>query len=399
MSRIVAVDYETVELTDAGPVASTEAYRTNFRVSSCAFTYREAGKLVSWFVEGEDAVRAELEKLTQDKIVVHNLGFEQMVTMCRFPALKLNWHADTMRLAQVYDNGGKDTDIDWVVLPENVLVPEDKPKVKRVPLSGLGLSKCAHRILGDTTNHKAEAHDWIYANVPKSKGKAGKFLHLLPRDIMVRYNVADTEITLRLYEYMTRAFVQLEYDWTFDHSLYMSSVVHIAQSKIRGVRVDRPALQEFELDLKQEIDKIGSDFRTAFEAPILQIEQDRLDKWVSKVKTEKGRNNRRTKWADRHPTAVKEVRFNVGSNAQLAALFVGKLGMVAKFLTDKGAPSFKSAMLSQWAEGGAMLKIRRKRMLVLKQTQALLGLSEYDGRWHCSLKAAGTSTGRYAGGS
>lgn len=397
--RTIAVDYETVELTAAGPVASTEAYRDNFRVSSCAFTYREDGRLVSWFVEGEDEVRAELEKLGNAPLIAHNLPFELLVSRCRFPDLKLNWVADTMRLAQVYDNGGRDSDFDYVLLPENILVPDDKPKLKRVPTSGLGLVKCAHRILGDSTNHKAEAHNWIYANVPKSKGKAGKLLHLLPRDILVRYNIADTEITLRLYEYCLREFKRLEFDWTFDHRLYLSSVEHIVNAQIRGVPVDRPALQAFELDLKAEMAKIGQDFRDRFAAPIEQVEHDRLTAWLSKVKTQKGKDKRRAKWEARDPKAVKEVGFNVGSNNQLAALFVGKMEMAARFFTDKGAPSFKSAMLSQWGEAGAMLKTRRKRQIVLKQVQSLLALTEYDGRWHVSLRAAGTATGRYSGGS
>ncbi len=90
--------------------------------------------------------------------------------------------------------------------------------------------------------------------------------------------------------------------------------------------------------------------------------------------------------------------FNVGSNKQLAALFVGKLKMTPKFVTKTGQPSFKSAFLSQWGEGGDMLKKRRKRLLVLKQCDSLLALSEYDGRWHVDLKACGTTTGRFAGG-
>jgi hypothetical protein len=37
-------------------------------------------------------------------------------------------------------------------------------------------------------------------------------------------------------------------------------------------------------------------------------------------------------------------------------------------------------------------------MLVLAQIDSLLELSEADGRWHIDLKAAGTVTGRFAGG-
>lgn len=399
MIRIVACDYETVELTDAGPQASTEAYRPNFRVASCAFTERVDGALKSWFVEGEDAVRAELVKLAGARIVVHNAAFETLVTRCRFPDLTVNWYADTMRLAQVYDNGGKDSDFDFVLLPENNLVPDDKPKLKRIPTQGFGLVKCAHRILGEMLNHKAEAYDWLRANVPKAKGHEGSLLHLLPKDILERYNIADTEITLRLYEYCTTYFRDIGFDWTLDHGLYFSSVHHVVGAQIRGVAVDRDALRVFEGQLIKEIDDIGAAFRVRFIAEIAAVEYERLQAWAHDVKTAAGASKRFAKWDERHPTAVKAVAFNVGSNKQLERLFVSKLGIEPKFFTEKGSPSFKSSHLGVWGEGGEMLKTRRKRMIVLKQTQALLALSEFDGRWHPSLKVSGTSSGRMAGGS
>ena len=102
-------------------------------------------------------------------------------------------------------------------------------------------------------------------------------------------------------------------------------------------------------------------------------------------------DKKKNKW-DEH------VRFNVGSNHQLRMIFVDILKMVPKFLTDKGSPSFKSPALPQWGEGGMLLGKRRKRLLVLKQATNLLILSGYDGRFHLDLKACGTSTGRYAGG-
>jgi DNA polymerase I-like protein with 3'-5' exonuclease and polymerase domains len=139
------------------------------------------------------------------------------------------------------------------------------------------------------------------------------------------------------------------------------------------------------------------------------VENRRQHKWVNEPKTQKGKNNRLQKVTAHKHESVRakdnknkydvHVRFNVGSNKQLEMLFCGELGMVAQFKTEKDSPSFKSCFLHQWGDGGTILAKRRKRLLVLKQAQALYELSAYDGRWHMDLKACGTATGRFAGGS
>jgi hypothetical protein len=117
----IVIDYETIEIRgDGSTVGSTEFYRHNFRVSSCAFTERRDGEVRSWYVEGEDAVRVELEKLGNRPIIAHNLQFEMGVTKCRFPDIKLNFWCDTMRMVQNYDNGGGDDAFERIVLD-----PED----------------------------------------------------------------------------------------------------------------------------------------------------------------------------------------------------------------------------------------------------------------------------------
>lgn len=392
---MISLDYETIELTDKGPVASTEAYRSNFRVDSMALAFADGAP--SEFIQGEDAVYQRLLKIPpHTPIIVHNLQFEQIVTKCRFPGLELNFSADTMRLAQLYDNGGDDSDVEYVVNEDTLL--DDDNKIKRKPISGLSLVKCAKRILGAKESHKDEAHTWIRTNVSKSKGKEGKFLNLLPLDILTRYNIADAEITLQLYKYITEYFKSVNFDWSLDWSLYTSTVNHLVNAKIRGILVDRHTLIANRDTVAAEFTKIGVDFAAQYTKEIANIECQRAVDWVCEVKTRKGRTKRYQKWCAGHEVALDKIKFNVGSNKQLALLFMGQLGMSPKFFTEKGAPSFKSAMLSQWGPGGEALKARRKRLLVLKQTESLLALSEHDGQWHSDVKACGTSTGRLAGG-
>jgi hypothetical protein len=396
----IALDYETEE----DGRGSTEAYRPNFRVSSAAFSWRDSsGAIKSEFIQGENSVYYYLERLAKAKIplIAHNIQFETLVTVCRFRDLAhlLNWHACTMRLVQVYDGGGDDLAFEAPSIDDQLDALEgDKPK-KLKSLSGLGLSKSVARILRKP-DHKKEAHDWLKANVDECKSGRhyGANLGKLPPDILRHYNVGDTEATLLLYEFTTKFFKSIKYDWTLDHGLYLNAVRMVVGAKIRGVPVDRDQLTVNRGVVAAEIDEIERGFRARFAAPIAAIERERLLKAVTKLKTLKGRRRllRRVKSDSAHDRKVRV--FNIGSNAQLQSLFVDTLEMPVTFRSDKGRPSFRSAVLGQFGEGGEMLKTRRKRMLVLTQIDSLLELSAFDGRWHLDLKLAATKTGRAAGG-
>lgn len=407
--RVVAFDVETAELQPDGTyVASTEAYRDNFRVTSCAFSWRdETGNIVSRYVEGEEAIQQSmLELLPGNSAICHNAQFEKMVTLCRFADVynKITWHADTMRLVQCYDNGEETwlfeelPDMSEDDVPEPV--EEDKAESKKVAkaksIGGVGLAKAVQRLLKEP-DPKARAYK-VLRDLGVKKGKEGANLHLLPVEEMEAYNLADAVNTLRLYEFCTEDFTVCKYDWSLDHRLYMSTVDLLVQAKIKGVPVDRDKAQKSVETVTQEIDEIERAFKQRFESDIRKVERNLVLKRIRKLKTLRGRKNYLRRLRSGHQGAIDETAFNVGSNQQLAMLFVDVLGIQPKFLTDSGLPSFRSAVLGSYGDGGLMLGKRRKRMIVLAQLQALLRLSEYDGRWHLDIKAAGTSTGRMAGG-
>ena len=404
---ILALDYESVELLpDGSTVASADFWKPTFRVTSCAFTwYDTLGLKQSLFIKGEAEVGVELAKHQDKRILVFNQQFEEGVTTCRYPHIKLNFYCDVMRLAQLYDNGGGFDSFDMVLIEEEVRpeITEDgteaTPEYKKIPLAGFGLSKCSRRIIGSTEDHKAEAHNWLYENVPEcKKGKAGKFLDRLPDDIMERYNIADTETTLDLYEFITTQFAIQEFNWSTDHVLYQASVRNIVGSEIRGIPVNRGGLAEFATTTVTEIENIGAKFRTDYGESITIVERNRAAKWIVAPKTKRGRRARLAKYrADTNAAMLTATKFNPGSNKQLAELFRGVLKFEPVFFTPKGAASFKSAHLHQWGDGGSLLLTRRKRLLVQKQAEAILKQSEFDGRLHIRLKAVGTRTGRFAG--
>jgi hypothetical protein len=402
MYKIICLDFETGELQPDGSFrASTEYYRPLFRVMSCAFSEFVGDEIRSEYLVGEVEVGQRIAELVADsyQFIVHNYQFEKGVFLCRYPHLQPDLAFDTMRLAQVYDNGGDKSAFEVVVDESVVIEYGETPEVKKIPTAGLGLVKCALRILGETVSHKKEAHDWIKANVPGvKKGQEGMYLDRLPPDILRTYNVADTEITLRLYKFITDYFVTIGYDWSLDHQLYKSTADFVVGAKIRGVPINRPlALKNREIVAK-EITEIEQRFLTAYAPQIAEVEEDRLQKWLSKVKTDKGREGRLRKYRAGDPKALKEVKFNPGSGAQLVHLFMIKMGMVPKFFTKKGAPSTKASLLGQWGEPGLMLQKRKKRMIVLKQIDALYAASSHCNRWYIDIKVAGTSTSRMAGG-
>lgn len=397
-------------------------YRPGFYVASCAFCWKaEDGTYKTHYIDGpgaETRIRAFLAKSKGIPLVVHNMQFELGVILCRFPGLidEIDLAVDTMRLVQNWDNGGGefqfmpltyDEQLDFF-LSEFESEPEDGKKKKKSKkkkptqkfVGGLGLKNAGMRLLG-IGDHKATAHEWLRNNVKGCrKGNEGQFLHMLPDDLMREYNIADVITTARLYDFITGEFNRIGFDWRVDHFLYRNTARHIVEAKIEGVRVERENLARNIAGIRSEIDSIELGFAQRFAAEIRRIERAHLRARIAKLKTFRGRKSYIKRFrADPTLFVTDKIQFNVGSNEQLEELFVGELGIQPKFLTETGKPAFRSAVLDVWGDGGSLLKTRRKRLLVLKQSEALLKLSEFDGKAHFDLKLCGTATGRMAGGS
>lgn len=394
--KYVAIDYETVEKLPTGElIASLDFYKASFRVTSCAFAwYGDNGEIRTKYEVGEAKIRARLRDLSANNIpvIAHNQQFEYGVTLCRFPDIRLNWEADTMRLAQLYDNGG-DKYAPAPLDPDELWDEDEDDKVQANPLHGLRLSACSKRILCENDDHKERAYA-VLRGLGVQAGKEAASLHLLPPADMEAYNVADAVNTLRLYKFITTEFASQEYDWRVDNSLFQFMLDRLVRSKIEGVEVDRALIYKSIQDVADEMERIKQDFATKMAEPIKAVEKDLLKKRLSKYKTGLGRDNylARGEWKE-------ECKFNARSTTQLTKLFVVVLGMTPKFLTKKKKPSFRSAVLSQWGEGGIILQKLKKRGIIHAQLLSLHALSEYDGKWHLDIKLCGTSTGRMAGGS
>lgn len=405
---IVSVDYETKDLRGA----SFESFRKDFQIFSLACTWRDpkTQEILNWFSTSPYSIRHKLAELarTQTPVVAHNAPFEMAVTARCHPDLNINWYADTMRLCQTRDAGGDEFSEPILTFEQTVALElgemtEADVKKSWAKTRGLSLEACSARFLPDDRhNHKQEAHQYLLDNF-KIKNHHGRYLDKLPYDILSRYNLGDTLNTLLLYETQVEFFKSINYDWKKDHILYFDRARLINGAYSRGIQINRGKLYQYILKLEKEIKDIETAFFAEFSISIagsLAVKRnDFMEKYLSfdAAKTIRGRWKRLVR-AEAGELDLLFNKFNIGSSKDLETLFCRVLKMTPKFLTPKGAPSFKSTHLSQWGQGGEILLKRKKILLVLQQCVNTWIGSELTGNAHPSIRAAGTRTNRVASG-
>ena len=412
---IISLDYETLDENGG----SLEYWKNTFRVDSCALSwFNKRGTISNHFIQGEERVRGQL-KVIQDQgipLLAHNAQFEVGVTKCRFPEIDIGiFTVDTMRLVQNYDSGGQYS----VTTPDRMSL-EDEAAYLDGTLNiriGLGLTSSASRILDKVWHeHKAVFYKWLRENAGVRKGEEGANLNKLPLDMLKAYNVADTDTALMLYKTITGKFKDDNFDWTFDHKLHINAIDRITGFKIRGYKINRPALEDSIISTYSEIKTIRTEFLDHHKDIIESIERDRTALFIDSVKTPLSKFKRWQAVCDKTETAVGAIEFNPNSTTQLKELFVDRLGLPVKFYTKESkeskkkrdkdptrkpfnpSPSFRAAHLTSYGPGGAILENSKKRQIVHKQSSNLLLLSGIDGRWHMDIRACGAKTGRYNGG-
>jgi DNA polymerase I-like protein with 3'-5' exonuclease and polymerase domains len=339
---LIALDFETTGL---------QMYSPKHSVVCAAIAYRQDGELKSEFIAQND-VLPRLTALQNEghTFCVYNIGFERLVLRSKFPSLNLDIKCDVMRLVQNYDNG------------------ED--------IFSFGLKAAAKRLLPpNVAEWEIEMKDWLYKN-------KGAGIHEAPQDVLHRYNVGDAIATLLLYELITEEFEKEGFNWRTDHSLYMSSAVHVVDAKLRGVRVDCDRLLQYTNAVSKGLENNEVLFRYELLEEITQTEQKITEIEQAKFKKK----------------IVPPQRFNVDSNRHRELLFCDTMGIEPSFLTKTGRPSLKKSHLKQFGEAARLLEARKGRQVVLTQATNLLDLAQEDSRWHIDLKLVGTSTSRFAGG-
>ena len=353
-------------------------WKPGFHIQSMALSWRD-GEIRSWFSADPSQIKRAIYQLagTSRPLIVHNLAFEKGVFETLYPDLEFNWFCDTMRLAQLNDNGG-----DWrdqIFSDIGELDDEESPDL------GLSLEAVASRVLQrDHHHHKQERDDALRAMGVRSR--FGGHIHLLSGDVLERYNIADTTITLEVFEALAPL---LEGVWQRDWIFYHNRTKLMNNAYRRGISINIDALEQYIREIDADVDRVESVFK--------KFHENTLTLWQS--------------WSNIPPEM-----FNVGSNKQLKELFCTIMGMTAKHMTKKGEervkkkeitreealkeyPSFQSKHLSDWGESGLILIQRRKRLLVLSQALCTLEMAKQGGgRAHPEQRVAGTRTNRVSGG-
>lgn len=368
--------------------ASTEYYKPGFKVTSVAYTWRDKGKLRSVFYDDPVMIRKSLLKLekSQRPVIVHNLSFELGVITTLFPDLNINWQYDTMRMCFLRDGEGE-----WHK-PSGVstllgTAPPTAPK-------GLSLTKCAVRYLGHEGNaHKAEAYEWLekHHNITK---KHGAHLHLLPRELMARYNMADTEVTYLLWEDCQQYFKSINYSDRRDWQLYCMKTGLFSVAYVDGFHIDRPEMLEYIKYAESELERIDNELLEFIGDDILQqFEHDRIEMDLKKLKSQKN-----IEAARQRRLKSGKLKFNPGSGKQLADLLMKYCDIKPTIFTKKGTPSTARDDLWQWGEAGRILTKKGKLKLQLGQALGIYMAAAYDGKWHVEVKPVTTITNRVKGG-
>ena len=399
---VVAIDFETSDSRGA----SYQFFRKDFKIFSVAISWRSptTNLIESYFTLSPGGIRSLLKFLSesQHKVIAHNLPYEMGCTTACY-GYNLNWYADTMRLSQLRDGGGNEFDMSVELTLEQEMQLElgeieDVSQFAKKS-KGLSLEACAMRFLeSDMHSHKSTAHDYL-KETHGIKKNYGRYLHLLPYAQLKQYNTADTDVTLLLYEEHVQYFNLIKFNWFRDNKFYLVRAKYMTEAYIRGLCIDQQALLDYICEIEQEIEDINQQFMTKFAEEIKLVESSRFTASMErslKLKTKKGKYNRILKLFQ--GKYVEEYTFNINSSSYLKILFCDVLKMSPKFLTPKGSPSFKAAHLNQWGEGGKILAIRKKRLLVLQQTVNTLIDSFHDGNTHPGIKISGTRTNRVAGG-
>ena len=99
---IIAFDFETTGL---------NYWEPDFRVLSAAFAWSsDDGRIKTRYLVGEEEIGAQINIIRNMgiRLVAHNYSFDGACLLYRFNRAWAHDDVDTMRLVQVYDNGGKD---------------------------------------------------------------------------------------------------------------------------------------------------------------------------------------------------------------------------------------------------------------------------------------------------
>ena len=392
--NVVALDFETTGL---------GVYKSGIKVTSISLSRYIKGKIHNIFIDDEHKIYKTLQNLANNKVpvIVYNYGFEALVMHCKYPGIKLNVTGDVLRLVQ----------------QEGTQWGKRAFSLKNAVV--MLLPRKYHGYENDIKN-------WIIENVTylAADGKTkspnslnwGRFIYLAPHDKLKRYNELDTEMTLRIYEAIWEKWFVEEPEYlkskhknitddelytieemSFDHAIYLLNCERVARAEARGMQVDIYELLCGFHSAKNKLETMESRFFEQHKDGIAEVQRRRAKSlWLEKQNTLKSKKYLEIWTLEYAKSKIKP--FNYNSDLDLKMLLVDVYGQVPKYFSKKTKrPSFSAKVMHQWT-GIDILKEKGALEQAMKQARNLIYLSFEDGLYHPSIKVAGTTTGRLAGG-
>lgn len=369
-----------------------------------------------------------LEILSDKKLVMHNASFDTRITI-NFADVDLlsNLHADTMLMMHTLNEEG----------------PFGLKEISQIRAQDIGFTA------EDIANQEQLE---LQENVIKNGGqwkKTQKDIYMADLLVLAKYAIADTDLTLRLYNLFSKELKQQElHDFFYkDEVMPLYKKVTIPMEHA-GVHLDMPKLTKLSEEIKQDIAAIEKSLTTAIleskegqefvrrlceevgtkvsggfaqavaEYYNLDLPKGENGKYSITVKTLKalpdsaGKTILENKSVEGVPEEIiEEIQynilkkdgplFNLNSKQQLGTLIFDIMGIKPLSTTEKGAPQFNEDMIEHLAEKNIVswakeLRVYNKLVKISGSSYERFLEEQEEGVFYPYYKQHGTTSGRYS---
>lgn len=369
-----------------------------------------------------------LEILSDKKLIMHNASFDTRITI-NFADVDLlsNLHADTMLMMHTLNEEG----------------PFGLKEISQIRAQDIGFTA------EDIANQEQLE---LQENVIKNGGqwkKTQKDIYMADLLVLAKYAIADTDLTLRLYNLFSKELKQQElHDFFYkDEVMPLYKKVTIPMEHA-GVHLDMPKLTKLSEEIKQDIatiekslttaileskegqefvrrlcEEVGTKVSGGFAQAIaeyynLDLPKGENGKYSITVKTLKalpdsaGKTILENKSVEGIPEEiVEEIQynilkkdgplFNLNSKQQLGTLIFDIMKVKPLSTTEKGAPQFNEDMIEHLAEKNIVswakeLRVYNKLVKISGSSYERFLEEQEEGVFYPYYKQHGTTSGRYS---
>lgn len=236
-------------------------------------------------------------------------------------------------------------------------------------------------------------------------------MYLAPSDILGYYCGLDAASTYQLlFDVFMPAIQQLpslaqDNFWFYHSELFITNVKWHIEQQLRGIKIDKHALQNYTGVLNYEINKSKDDFlkHKDIKPHLVEWNQIKIKELSGKQPyqfTKKGTVNKNyLSYLAKQEKLHNTEHFNMNSGAQRQWLFYEKLKHPVILRTEKGSPAVDKKALLAWGEPGKILKLFNDKTKELGYVQSCIEQLEMnaDGLLHPQYRLPGTLTCRIAG--